>query len=192
MANVNEPESAATGDLDDAVAAIEPGSLGAPLQYSITHLLHRAQQLAAERHATVFGARGLTQRQYAVLRVLAERSHASQAEIVRESGIDRSTLAEMMGRMSKRGLVERTRSRIDSRANDVRLTDAGRKLFNEAAPKIAAIDEELLSTLGPRKQEALVLALMKIALPDEHKAIKAQRKKFNVKRKKYKPEPQEQ
>ena len=96
------------------------------LDRSPSHLLHRALQRALDIYADEFGADAITQRQYAVLAAAAEHEGATQADLVRSTGIDRSTLADMATRMIAKGLLERERSTLDARANAVSLTEAGR------------------------------------------------------------------
>ena len=98
----------------------------AVLDRSPSHLLHRALQRALDIYAEEFGESAITQRQYAVLAASSEREGATQADLVRITGIDRSTLADMARRMIEKGLLERERSTLDARANAVRLTDVGR------------------------------------------------------------------
>jgi DNA-binding MarR family transcriptional regulator len=97
------------------------------------HLLHRASQCAELIfHAAITD--GLTPRQLAVLIVLAEREGVSQTDITERTGIDRSTTAEVVRRMVKKGLVQRRRSRTDTRAYELRPTDEGRKVLQAADP----------------------------------------------------------
>jgi DNA-binding MarR family transcriptional regulator len=118
------------------------------LDRSPSHLLHRALQRALDIYADEFGATAITQRQYAVLAAAAEHEGATQADLVRSTGIDRSTLADMATRMIAKGLLERERSTLDARANAVSLTDTGRAALEDAKPKMAAADARLLKLIG--------------------------------------------
>ena len=104
----------------------KPRPTVAALERSPSHLLHRALQLALDLYAAEFGGAGLTQRQFAVLAAVADHEGATQTDLVRLTGIDRSTLADMAARMIAKGLLERQRSLSDARANAVSLTEAGR------------------------------------------------------------------
>src|ERR1700739_1473887 len=86
------------------------------LDRSPSHLLHRAVQLALDIYAEELGAGGVTQRQLAVLAAAAEHEGATQTDLVRITGIDRSTMAEMAARLIGKGLLERQRSAYDARA----------------------------------------------------------------------------
>src|SRR3712207_1102009 len=90
------------------------------LDRSASHLLHRALQHALNIYAEATGSGAPTQRQFAVLCAVAENEGLSQAELVRATGIDRSTLAELAARMIGRGQLERERSSRDGRANIIR------------------------------------------------------------------------
>jgi DNA-binding MarR family transcriptional regulator len=118
------------------------------LDRSPSHLLHRALQRALDIYADEFGATAITQRQYAVLAAAAEHEGATQADLVRSTGIDRSTLADMATRMIAKGLLERERSTLDARANAVSLTDTGRAALEDAKPRMAAADARLLKLIG--------------------------------------------
>lgn len=134
-----------------------------PLDHSALHLLHRASQAADELFARDCPNRDLTPRQYAVLVVLETQQSASQTEIVEATGIDRSTLADIVKRLVRRGLLSRRRSRTDARAYAVKLTEAGQTLLAEVKPRARAVDEQLLAGLsGPARRE-LVDALATMA-----------------------------
>ena len=129
------------------------------LDKSPSHLLHRALQLALDIYADEFGLGGLTQRQYAVLAAVESKDDLTQTDLVRITGIDRSTLADMAARMIAKGLLERKRSTSDARANAVNLTDAGRDALAEAGPKMARADGRLLKLLSGNKRDGLTSIL---------------------------------
>jgi len=129
------------------------------LDRSPSHLLHRALQLSLDIYSETFEAGGPTQRQYAVLSAVEAYEGLTQTDLVRITGIDRSTLADMAARMITKGLLERQRSASDARANAVSLTAAGRELLEDAKPKMAAADARLLKLLSSGKREGLVSVL---------------------------------
>ena len=133
----------------------------AVLDQSPSHLLHRALQRALDIYAEGFGESGVTQRQFAVLAAADEREGATQADLVRITGIDRSTLADMARRMIGKGLLERERSNVDARANAVRLTDAGREVLGDARPKMAAADARLLKLISGHGRRTTFVSLLR-------------------------------
>ncbi len=108
------------------------------LNASPTHLLHRALQLALDYHLDAAGPSALTQRQFTVLSAAAGAEGMTQNDLVRATGIDRSTLADLVARLLTKGLLLRERSATDGRANTVRLSDAGRDALAEGASAAAA------------------------------------------------------
>jgi len=133
----------------------------ATLDQSPSHLLHRALQRALDIYAEEFGDGGLTQRQFAVLAAAEERDGATQADLVRITGIDRSTLADMARRMMGKNLLERERSALDGRANAVRLTEDGRAALAQARPKMAAADARLLKLISGGGRRAAFVGLLR-------------------------------
>ena len=150
----------------------------AALEQSPSHLLHRALQRALDIYAEAFGEGGITQRQFAVLAAADERAGATQADLVRITGIDRSTLADMARRMIGKGLLERERSNVDARANAVRLTDEGRAVLVAARPKMSAADARLLKLIsGGGRRVAFVSLLRELAQAGGKAEAKAGAKK---------------
>ena len=129
---------------------------GRALERSPSHLLHRALQLALDIYAEETGPDALTQRQYAVLAAVAAHEGLTQTDLVHATGIDRSTLADLVARMIGKSLIARERSTADARANTVRLTDTGRAALGAIGPKVAAADARILRLLPARKRDAFL------------------------------------
>ncbi|MDE2356267.1 MAG: winged helix-turn-helix transcriptional regulator [Alphaproteobacteria bacterium] len=134
------------------------------LHASPTHLLHRALQLALDFHAEAAGDSAVTQRQFTVLAAAAGSDGSTQNDLVRATGIDRSTLADLVARLLAKGLLQREKSATDGRANTVRLSPAGRAALDGAADAAAAGDRRLLGLLSPKKRETFLKLLSQLAL----------------------------
>ena len=78
------------------------------LSESPSHLLRRAEQFAAETFLKAELPDSITLRQTVLLAAIAEAEGASQSSLVSATGVDRSTLAEMMARMEQKGLISRS------------------------------------------------------------------------------------
>ena len=135
---------------------------GGPLDDSVLHLLHRAGQVADDLFAKEIADDALTPRQYAVLAVLAQKQTASQTDIDEATGIDRSTLADIVRRLVERGLLARKRSKLDARAYDVRLTTAGQNALKAAQPAVGRVEERMLRLLPAAKRAEFVDALSQL------------------------------
>ena len=130
---------------------------------SVTHLLHRSLQLALDFHAEAAGETSLTQRQFTVLSAVGAADGLTQNDLVRATGIDRSTLADLVSRLLTKGLLLRERSATDARANTVHLSDAGRVALGAGAGAAAQADERLLALLSPKKRDSLLKILGALA-----------------------------
>jgi DNA-binding MarR family transcriptional regulator len=126
------------------------------------HLLHRAGQRAAEVFAIKCDRKELTPRQYAVLAAIADSNLPSQTELVSMTGVDRSTLADIVRRLVQRGLVHRKRTKHDARAYQLTLTEKGEAEREIAATAARNTDAELLSALSSEEQEIFLSMLRRI------------------------------
>ena len=132
----------------------------APVELSsAVHLLHRAGQCADEMFSTSLMSGNMTPRQYAVLKAVEARSEPSQTMLVEMTGIDRSTVADIVRRLVERGLVGRRRTRRDARMYALRLTAKGHSALRSAEPAAQSTDEKLLAALAPAQRRAFVDAL---------------------------------
>jgi MarR family transcriptional regulator, temperature-dependent positive regulator of motility len=140
------------------------------LSESPSHLLRRAEQFATEIFAKAGLTDGVTLRQTVLLAAIAEAEGASQSGLVRATGVDRSTLAEMMARMERKGLIARSTAADDGRAKSVHLTASGRARLDAALPAMRAVDETLMLALPRNKRTAFrsTLAALAIAVDEAH------------------------
>ncbi len=134
-----------------------------PLANSPSHLMHRALQLALDIYAEEAGPDGLTQRQFAVLETASLKAGLTQTELVRLTGIDRSTLADLVTRMTAKGLLERERSTLDARAKAVRLSDAGLARLEAARPRVEAADRRIMGLLPKGHRDGFLKQLTELA-----------------------------
>ena len=105
----------------------------------------------------------LTPRQFSVLAVLAKHENVSQTALVDATGIDRSTLAEIVKRLVNRGLLARRRSKLDARAYSVRLTAEGQVVLKKATPIASRVEATLLLALPVSYRSAVLQGLAAIA-----------------------------
>jgi len=133
------------------------------LSASPTHLLHRALQLALDFHTEAAGPAAVTQRQFTVLAAAGQAEGMTQNDLVRATGIDRSTLADLVARMLTKGLLERERSATDARANTVRVSPTGRLALGAGADASAAADERLLGLMPAKRRDGFIKALAALA-----------------------------
>jgi DNA-binding MarR family transcriptional regulator len=131
------------------------------IRRSSTHLLHQAGQAAGK----LFAASALgstTPRQLEILIAVSENEGLNQTDVAKRTGIDRATLGVMIRRLVRRGLLQRRRSREDTRAKILHLTDEGRRLLEAAEPGARNVDALLLAVLPAAERKRFLAALQAI------------------------------
>jgi len=123
-------------------------------QGHVGNLIRRAQQLHASLWAQVVSTE-TTSAQYSILLVLERRGEASQRELCDEVDLDRSTVADLAGRMERRGLIARRRAVGDARRNVVTPTDAGLAERRRLAPLVDEVQRLLTAPLAAEDAAAL-------------------------------------
>lgn len=126
---------------------------------SASHLLHRAEQSATDIFSRIAPANMLTPRQYAILAAIEANQGLSQTGLVENTGIDRSTLADIIRRMLDKGLVQRERTAGDARAYAVHLTRKGTNMLKKMRPFADEVDRQIVAAI-PKDQQKLFLSLL--------------------------------
>ena len=162
------------------------------LDESPSHLLHRVLQIALDIYNAEAGEGALSQRQYAVLKALEGSEGLSQTDLVKVTGIDRSTLADLVSRMLAKELVVRERSATDARANLVQIAEGGKTALTDMEPRVLAADEKILALLSPPKRDSFVKLLRKLTHSREEGAAepKVRKEKVKVEKAEKPPKPE--
>lgn len=126
------------------------------LETSPIHLLHRAGQCAADVFQAEMETGDITPRQFAILLTVSQNEGLSQTHLVEKTGIDRSTLADIVRRLLKKGLLQRRRTKDDARAYAVKLTDEGLKVLHSAQPMARRVDDRILAALPQNQRERFI------------------------------------
>ncbi len=132
---------------------------------SIIHLLHRASQFADYQFERTAGVHGLTSRQLVVLDAIAKLQEPSQTDVCDATGIDRSTLADMVRRLCARRLITRRRNRIDARAYNLRLTEDGIDCLGKLLPTMTEAEQQVTGALSEGKRREFMDLLKTILAP---------------------------
>ncbi len=129
------------------------------------HLLHRAAQRADQvftgHHSEV------TPRQFLILVALNQKRGMRQTELTRLTGIDRSTMTDLVKRLAKRKYIVRRRVKADARAYAVTLTPAGQQVLADASKAAVATDVALFSGLTESQRSQLLAMLDAIVRADK-------------------------
>lgn len=103
---------------------------------------------------------GLTQRQCAILRVLAAREGARLSDLAIHSCISASAMSRIVDKLEERGLVERVwGTGSDGRAASVAITKAGRTTRRQLDRLMLQRSAQLVATVPEAKRETVLEAL---------------------------------
>lgn len=130
---------------------------------SPSHLLKRAAQFSTHLYMEEVGKSGLTHRQFTVLLAVDSNDGKSQTDLVKLTGIDRSTLADLVARLLSQGYLQRRRTKDDGRTNAIRITPIGKKALKTAQPGADEVDRQLLSLVPSSERKALLDSLAVLA-----------------------------
>ncbi|WP_315708268.1 MarR family winged helix-turn-helix transcriptional regulator [Brenneria uluponensis] len=101
----------------------------------------------------------LTKQQYVVLCVVAEQPGIEQMDLIDAALSTKATLAEMLKRMEKKGLLVRHQRDDDKRRRFIFLTDKGLQVLQRARPVANDIDTAFLSRISANQRDDLVCLL---------------------------------
>ena len=113
----------------------------------------------------------LVRAQQTVLAAVEQNEGMSQTDLVNITGIDRSTLAEMIRRMIEKGLLDRERTEADQRANAVRIAAGGRKALRSARSASERVERALLSGLSSADRVKFIRMLTTVVSQAEAETV---------------------
>jgi DNA-binding MarR family transcriptional regulator len=101
----------------------------------------------------------LTPDQFTVMRTLLENEGITQRRLTELMSSDPNTVASLIERMERAGLIERQTHERDRRANCLRLGPAGKSKYRAARDVAVALQTEVLSALPARAREPFLAHL---------------------------------
>lgn len=99
---------------------------------------------------------------YSLLSALEEFGPASQADLGRRCGIDRSDMVAMVNELTASKLIERTADASDRRRNIITITPAGRRRLRKLDRVVAGIQDHVLGPLALGERKQLVSLLTRV------------------------------
>jgi DNA-binding MarR family transcriptional regulator len=130
------------------------------LQYT-GYFIRRAQQAHVAAWQREVSSE-ITSVQFGVMSVLSQVPGASQKELCTRLDLDRSTIADLVARLERRGILQRIRDEVDKRRNVLHLTAAGARELEILLPRVARVDQVLTDGLDAEDRVMLrrILAAM--------------------------------
>lgn len=151
-----------------SAAAAGAGASGArqatrrDLDQIVGYQLRRVGSLVTRELASVFSAVGLAPGQFSILMIVAENPGCTQSQIASLARLDRSTLALVLARLRRLGLIRRVTDSGDRRANRVHATDAGETAIRSVLPRLARFEQRIAGGFSPSEKRAFLQSLSKI------------------------------
>lgn len=120
----------------------------------VGHLIRLCHQRAVDLFVEEVGVDGPNPRQFSVLINVFQNPGMSQTALVEASGIDRSTLTEVLKRMIDRGMISKSRAEADQRTNSLFLTDEGLAVLESAFGKAQRVEDRILDPVPEAERDA--------------------------------------
>lgn len=114
----------------------------------------------------------VTPAQFAVLTVLRGGEALDQISIAQEIGFDRNTVADVIRRLEKRGLVMRPTSVEDKRAKLARITKKGVKFVNAVQPAMIKAQRRLVEPISC-EEHLLLTKIMRRLIEENNDSSRA-------------------
>ena len=123
----------------------QPKSLDDMLLYVLWQLQAAARRPVVRLCEAQFG---ITRREWRMLAQLADSEGMPSSALAERAGLDRAQTSRAVGALVQKGLVVRTPRPGNRREVLLHLTERGRALYAALLPRVAAINQELLSVLS--------------------------------------------
>ena len=120
------------------------------LQDFLPYLLNQAAEATSRGFQATYRDRyGLTRTQWRVMANLGRFGAMTARDICRISHIEKTKVSRAVSGMAAEGLLTRTPSDQDRRAENLSLTPKGREVFAQIGQRALAFDADLRARLGP-------------------------------------------
>jgi DNA-binding MarR family transcriptional regulator len=130
------------------------------------HLLRRSLQAMNYLWAQEV-SRSITSPQFAALNALMREPDIDQGTLGRRISLDRSTMAEVVARLTARGLIRGERNAQDGRRKTLALTLRGEHALQQLIPRTHAMTARLVASLNDRERRELLRLLTLVVRSSE-------------------------
>jgi DNA-binding MarR family transcriptional regulator len=132
------------------------------------HLLRRAVQVMNQLWNEEV-SHTITSPQFAALNALYGEPNLDQRTLGQRISLDRSTMAEVVSRLSTRGLIRGERDARDGRRKTIALTPKGLHAVRELIPRTHAMTRRLVGPLDRKQRDDLLGLLTKVVGANERR-----------------------
>jgi len=124
------------------------------------YFIRRLQQIAVAIFLEETQSHGITPVQYAALYAALRSPGLDQRTLAATIGFDTSTIAGVVDRLERRGLIERQASPSDRRVRLLQVTAAGAATLEQVIPAMLKAQQRILAPL-PAAKRSQFLAMLK-------------------------------
>ncbi|PYB69783.1 MULTISPECIES: MarR family winged helix-turn-helix transcriptional regulator [Rhizobium] len=124
--------------------------------------LRMANVAIYQDYTAAMGDLGLTQKQFAVLELVAANPKVSQIDIANQLSMDRATMMALVNRLEGRNLVARQPSSVDRRRQELTLTGEGATMLTKARDIQNQHEARFTGRFSPKELQDLIAALKRI------------------------------
>lgn len=140
-----------------------------PLAERPGFLARRMHQIHVSLFAEQCAAFRVTPLQYSLLSLLRDLEEADQTTLASAVALDRTTTTGALKRLAARGLVSRSTSPLDRRAQICRLTGEGAVLHSAMESAARTAHARTVEALTPAEQDCLTGLLRRVINGHEHR-----------------------
>lgn len=137
------------------------GAPGAALDALPGHYIRRLQQIAVAIFMEETAEFGVTPVQFAALQAVHQQPSLDQRSLARTIGYDTSTIAGVIDRLEKRGLMQRQAAPGDRRVRLLRITPEGVGLLAQIQPAMLRAQVRMLAPL-PEDDRPRFMAMLQV------------------------------
>lgn len=127
-----------------------------------TWLLSRANARSHSLLTDAFAAEGLRGYHFRVLAALEQYGPGSQADLGRQTAIDRSDIVATLNDLVSSGLAQREPDPADGRRNVVTLTESGARALDRLGTVLDDVQEAVLAPLTANERKTFMRLLTKL------------------------------
>lgn len=158
MTRHNDLKPANDDDVFEVGSPLRTGRLDEILGFH----LRMANVALYQDYSSAMGDLGLTQKQFAVLELIAANPKVSQIDIANQLSMDRATMMALVNRLESRNLLERKPSSVDRRRQELLLTANGIEVLKQARNIQEQHELRFTERFSPEELEVFIGSLKRI------------------------------
>lgn len=131
-------------------------------EFSVGFWINHTSRVMMRLHEARLRPLGLSMGQLPVLIALAERGALAQKELAGLARVEQPTMAELLARMERDGLVQREPNPEDKRGSLISLTSTARERLTQAKAALIQNEDKATTDLSPEEKTTLMGLLQRV------------------------------